>query len=756
MSVQYPFVSRLNVGEDRTVSLSLTPTGTVVLLLGVQLALLAFVLFARLGYQFSLLRATVAVLYLTIVPGFLVLEVIGIDPEERTDYLLYAVGLSVVSFMFIGVVANFVLRALGVANPISELPVVFTTLTVTLALTGLYYRRDTGDGVSVSFDLDRLLSPPLLFVLLLPFLGIYGAYALQVYDTNVLLLILYAGIGLVLLLAVYRYLPPRYYPLAIWMISISLLLQNTLVGNYLAWGDQPKEASLALFVLNNGYWDPGVSVGFAGKYTMLRIVILHPVHALLTDLEMVWVFKLIHPILFSVTPVALYQAYKRYTDKRAAFISSFLYISLFSFFIVLSRNTRTATAILFLSLLLLLIADDDLDPVYAQLLAILFASAVVVSHYGVSYILLFALVLIIPLVKIMDVTLGRDSNGLTSGPFALLYIAVTFSWYLYASPESKAFNILIGFYEQFTTALSEEFFSASTSASTRIIANDWNSTTLEMLKYFNVLVGALIGIGLLSVFVRLYAARYRGTSPDPSLSRFDSEFLAYALVFLGIFGITFLPVERFNTARTYPTSLVFFAPFFIVGIRELARLLKQAPISQVHMSDVRPLAAGLVLVFFLLNVGFISATITHEYSTNALVEKERITDEGHPREKEYFYKQYPTAYDAASSAWLLTHAYPNATVYASRWPGGVNVPIGYAQSEAVQKRANPIETKLFSRTEPLGEGYVYLRPYSYIGRGVISLPAGHFEFDWVYTDQIDNKWNNKNRIYANGGSVIYY
>lgn len=125
---------------------------------------------------------------------------------------------------------------------------------------------------------------------------------------------------------------------------------------------------------------------------MLRIVILHPVYALFTDLQLIWVFKLVHPLLFSVTPVALYEAYRRNT------ISVLLFVSLFSFFIVLSRNTRTATALLFLSLLALLIADDYLDDVHRKLLAIVFVAGIVVSHYGVSCMVMVGIAAAYPLI----------------------------------------------------------------------------------------------------------------------------------------------------------------------------------------------------------------------------------------------------------------------------------------------------------------------------------------------------------------------
>lgn len=92
------------------------------------------------------------------------------------------------------------------------------------------------------------------------------------------------------------------------------------------WGDQPKGAALALDVLRTGFWRPGLAPALGAKYTMLRIVIFYPIYAPFTELQLVWVFKLAHPLLFSVTPVALYEAYRRNTSDRVAFLLTYLFI----------------------------------------------------------------------------------------------------------------------------------------------------------------------------------------------------------------------------------------------------------------------------------------------------------------------------------------------------------------------------------------------------------------------------------------------
>lgn len=739
----------------RRLSLVLTPARILAFVVGMTAAVLLTVAVERLGFHLPLIRECLAVIYLSLIPGYLAYRIIDITPRYRVEAALYSLGLSLTTLMIAGLLVNFGLRSVGVTAPISELPMVLSVCTFVLILTVVFYWRNL-ETRTVHFAVDDLTSPLALSLALLPFLGIYGGLALTYIDTNILLLVLYGIIGIVPFLVLRGTIPQRYLPAILWVIALSLLLQNTLTGRYLAWGDQPKEAELALSVLRNGYWIPSNAPGLGSKFAMLRVVMLHPIYALFTDMKLVWVFKFVHPLIFSALPVVLYQAYRRLVGENAAFLSSFLFVSLFSYFIVLSRNTRTATAILFLGLVALLVIDTDLNPKKRNLLSMLFVASIVVSHYGVSYMVLFALVVAYVLTLLGQHVLGEDYDArtvLTSKAFVGFYAVSTFAWYLYASPDSKAFNLVVGFGRSFVSRLSEFFIAPEgESATARYLVSDFTSTTLTSIKYYNVLIGGVIVVGVAVTLWRVYRKQ-----ADESPISTDTEYLAYAVVFLGMFAFTFLPVERFNTARTYPTTLIFFAPFFVVGVIEIARLVKRS--GSVDTRLVQQVAAVVVVGYFLLNVGFISATVTNEYSTNALVEKERIMEDGHPVEKAYFYKQYPTTYGVESTAWLRSHGTDSTTLYQSGWPGGMKGSVGYESLTDEPARGAAFETRQISGEDiesgRLGEGYVYLSAYNVIGN-VIRLPGGHFEYNRIATSEAASAWSGKNKIYANGGSAIYY
>jgi len=738
-------------------AVSITTRRVALAVLALQALVLAIVGLERLGVPLPVVRPVVTVAYLTLVPGYLLLRLAGITEESRIETLLYSVGLSLVSLMAVGVVANFALRRVGVTQPISELPMVLSVGAFVCVLTWLYADRVEEDRW-ITLDTHELTSPTVLGLALLPLAGVYGGLILTRTGNNYLLVALYAVLLALPVLVVAGRLPDRLLPYVVWTVALSLLLQNTLSGHYMAWGDSPKEAGLALDVLRNGYWEPALAPGYGSKYTMLRIVLLHPIYALFTDLKFVWEFKLVHPLIFSLTPVALYHAYEQYVEKRAAFLSVFLYVSLFSFFIVLSRNTRTATALFFISLFAVLVARDRIPLDRRKLLAIVFVAGIVVSHYGVSYMFMLALGLVIPVRWALErlFSQAKTELPLTSPVFVVLYGTMLFAWYIYASPRSKAFNLLIGFANSFVGRLTDQFVAEpeSTSASVQYLTSDFTSMTLNVLKLYNIFVGGVIVAGLGFTYWRLV----RKEEID-----FDAEYLAYASIALGIFGITFLPVERFNTARTYPTTLLFFAPFFVVGIREAFRNARRY-VPKFDVEGMYRVTVVLLVVFLALNVGFVSAVFSQEYSTNALVEKDRIMDDGAPTEKTYFYKQYPTVYGVEGTDWLESTGVNGTTLYLSGWPGGMKGAVGHSQlreppdaAERAEFEGRAIQREMLANDSSVDEGYIFFSAYNHPRLGnVIRLPSGHFGFEYVHTDESQDHWSDKHLVYDSGGSRVYY
>jgi uncharacterized membrane protein len=211
------------------------------------------------------------------------------------------------------------------------------------------HTRSDAREIEIDAIVDTVWRSWILGLLSVPFVAILGARLVTRFGNNSLILTVLTLLGLIAVAAYVGYLPERFFPLAIWTIAVSLLLHNSVLTHVLAW-DAPKELALAANVIYNGVWDPNVIVrGESIKNAMLRIVLLHPIYAVLSDLSLLWEFKTVAPILFSLAPVAFYKSYQAVVSRRDAFIAALLPMSFFSFFTVLSWNSRTSGALLFLS-----------------------------------------------------------------------------------------------------------------------------------------------------------------------------------------------------------------------------------------------------------------------------------------------------------------------------------------------------------------------------------------------------------------------
>jgi uncharacterized membrane protein len=277
------------------------------LVLAIQLALLGLVGLTALGFDVPFLTQVVGFIYLAFIPGLLILRILRLHGLGTIETLLYSVGLSIASVMFLGFFMNMLYPLIGIFRPISTLPLIIT-LTVAVAILCLVAyiqesRKTMAHSQHHSMSWSEILSPPTLFLLLLPLLSILGAYYLaNFHQNNILLLILIGLIALVpALVAFNKFIPQRLYSLAVVMIAIALLFHNSLISMYLVeWGDIVWEYYFQNVVLANSLWDHTLPANFNAT---LSITMVAPIYSLILNMDSVWVFKIVYPLLFSLVPL---------------------------------------------------------------------------------------------------------------------------------------------------------------------------------------------------------------------------------------------------------------------------------------------------------------------------------------------------------------------------------------------------------------------------------------------------------------------
>lgn len=385
-------------------------------------------------YSYKIVSQILGFFIITFVFGYIILRILRIHNIDRVVNLLLTIGLSLFFVMFFGFLFNLFLPALGVLNPLSTIPL-FCILNITiLILLLICYLRDKNYS-STKNELLVTFSSMILYLFLMPILSIVGTYFMNYYNSNIVIMILLFLISLSPLLVYFEKIQANLYPLAILSISISILLQMNLISTHLWSYDIFYGAYTTNFVLNNARWIP--SLDFLSPVLLFNI--LAPIYSSICSLNNVWVFKIIFPIIFSFTPLALYKLYEKINfgdykpDQKMAFLSVLVFVFFYGFFKDVPDKQHISE--FFLALILMIVAINNPK---GSILLYIISFSLVTSHYGVSYIFMLCLLFLIIFKKFY---IG-DKKSLLSLYYMIFFSLLTVGWYQYASDGYQTKNAI--------------------------------------------------------------------------------------------------------------------------------------------------------------------------------------------------------------------------------------------------------------------------------------------------------------------------
>lgn len=375
-------------------------------------------------YSIEILSKILGFVILTFIPGYIILRIFKVHDIDRVVTLLLAVGLSLSFIMIFGFTVNMFLPYIGVSKPISTFPLFYSLNISILVLMIICYFRDKEFNSSQN-QLRITFSPMLFYLILLPLFSIFGTESVNHYNFNVPVLILLFVISLSPILIALDRISRDLYPFMILSISLAILYNMNLISTHLWSYDIFYEAHTSKYVLENGIWNPGNKT----MVPLLLFTILSPVYSLICDLNVIWVFKIIFPFFFSLTPLALYYVYKELDfgnykiDSEIAMLSVFVFIFFYGFYKDMPDKQHIAE--LFLALILIL----SIFNTQKRILLFIFSFSLVVSHYGISYFFVFSLIFVSMMSRFR---VNADTSFLTP-TYTLLFSVLTFSWYIYIS-----------------------------------------------------------------------------------------------------------------------------------------------------------------------------------------------------------------------------------------------------------------------------------------------------------------------------------
>jgi len=683
-----------------------------------------------------ILRQVICFIYLSFIPGILILRIFKLYELSIIETILYSVGLSLSFLIFTGLLMNTLYPLIGISKPLSEMLLIITINIIVLFLCSVCYLRDKDYSTTFSINIQQVFSLPILSLLLFPFLAIFGTYLLNFYDNNLILLILLTTISMVPILATFDRISSDNFPLAIWSISLSLLLYISLFGTYMRPTDNLWEISLANQVIKNGIWDSTIP---SSMNAMLSIVFNLPIYSLVSGLSIIQIFKIMIPLIFSFVPVGLYQAFRTQTTPKIAFLSCFFFISQYEFFTWAGITMKQVSAGLFLTLILLLITDKNIIHIWKTVLLMIFSFSLAVSHYGGSYIFMFCLIITTCILflygKIKDST---RSNSIITPTFAILYSVFAVAWYIYIS-KSSSFITMINLGNHIIFSILNTYFIPRGSYLSQILFGEW-PLSLQILKLFFIITSIFMIVGVINL---IYKPKFK----------FNEEYAVFAITFLAVGGSVFLGfLSGTGTPdRIYHYISFFLAPFCIIGgivtIEYLAKTFKSFKPYSIRRNTPKFLSVFLA-IFLLLNTGFVSEVIFKDHpGASIYISKSRIEKSGNVWEKEYFDYVHLSSYDVYGAYWLGINKV-DAKIYC-----GLNAVQNLRIVDvSINLDINNI-LLLINETE-LDSSYIYLTEFNHV-IGRIKIKIGTFP-KLLNIDNISQMLDTNNKIYINGGSVIYY
>jgi len=720
--------------------------------LAIQFALWGLIGMDALGLQIPILRQFIGFIYLTFVPGIIILRILKLHKLGNIETLLYAVGLSIATLMFTGLFMNTVYPLFGLSGPISTTPLIITISGVVLILCILSYVRDKDYSNPSFLDIGDIASPPALFLCLIPFLAIFGTYLMNFYNTNILLLILLPIICFILILVITGKIPQRLYPLAIWVIGISLLFHFSLISRFLLGTDVLSEYFYSQQVLSTSHWDPV-------SRSVLSTTILPVVLSKVCFLDLTWVYKVVYPFFFSLTPLGAYYIYNNLSslefEKKDSFFAVFLIMSVYVFYHIMPGLAKQSLATLFYILVIMTAFVDKGKGPQFTILLLAFSVGLIFSHYGMSYLLLVFLVLIFFVSLFFRQQKAVKAVNI-NWTFVSFFCVSSIAWYMYTEG-SFVFTNIISMGENIISNLAF-LGEPTTSVPSRILSSQSPNFLHTCYRYLYYITVFMIAIGGVTSLIQL--TRAIGNKKEIN----DLE---YRLLSLGNFAwlvaYAILPAisYQFGFYRVFHITSLVLAPFFIVGFKTLLSFAKHLrlafPLSKLKVVSSHRWQYGiatLLMIFLLFNSGFVFEIAKDPFPTSIPLSLKSAEGYASKEALVNLRAYVPTEQDVAGALWLKENRMSTLPIYATFRDLRVPALEAYA---LLRGQYHPLRPSM-----NVEDGYIYMwyiNTQYKLGATCPSLSEKmkekEIESTWPI-EELSPLLSQSDKIYSNRISQIYY
>lgn len=308
------------------------------------------------------------------------------SPSER---LGYSVAAAILGLMVVGLLINTGLPHLGISRPLDRGPAL-TSVDLWCGLVACW-RRERFMPSAPRLRINELPGTDwtvgLLSALCVP-LAILGANRLNNDAGNGLTLVMLclAAVTLIVMFAKRNALRPGTVTVAVFFISLALLLMTSLRGWYITGHDIQGEYHVFQLAKDKGDWNIS---NFQDAYNAcLSLTILPTMLWQLMRVDDPYIYKFWFQLLFALCPVLVYRIALRYTSQGLAIIAAIYFISFPTFFTDMPFLNRQEIAYLFVAASVAMATDPKVVAKSVRFTIAVFSVGVVFSHYSTSYVFL--------------------------------------------------------------------------------------------------------------------------------------------------------------------------------------------------------------------------------------------------------------------------------------------------------------------------------------------------------------------------------
>lgn len=528
----------------------------------------------------GVLRAVVGVVFVTLVPGYLLRKVFSIRAPSTAHAVLDSVGLSVLFCVVVATLFDTLLAGVaGIGGSLTGITFSVILVASVSLMVGVVIRREEWKPLRQyrSVVPRRRDWPEIALLTEIPILAVVGAHFVNQSNANHVALafvLLVAAVPLVLRAGfVSNYLEPY----AVFCTALGVLYHTALISPHV-WGwDVHYEYNAALRFLELGHWESA-----SGNYlsSLLTVTLLSGIYSEVTGLPLAWVFKAVFPLLFALMPVGIYCVSKRvFEDRAVAILAPFFAVFYYGFFKVLPGKQAFAEIFVVLFLLAALARSKRV------VLAVCFLGALVFSHYATSLLfLLFFGATVVGLTAFKRVADVTNPGGFTivRPVFVVALGLMWVSWYSVTADGIVVDRVV----STARVAVQQLFVQSSERSGIAYASQSYGSPLWTLHKAIYVVVIGLSGLGVLREVRSLYRRRTIDARGE------------YAVVGAGVCAfLASSAVMTYNMGfdRVLQISLVVLAPLAVLGARWPVELLAERGVRSTVLS--RQTATTAVTVF---------------------------------------------------------------------------------------------------------------------------------------------------------------